>query len=313
MSITGTYLENPGQFPDPADGEPWGHQELWIDFAGGPYQVSGLNEPQLELLRDHFGEACIAPEASDDPAVLIRVLQLPAGHFRIPEEHPRLLDFDLEALEQKVKVSGEHLCGSIELTDGISGCLWTDRDDSWFTRNVFENYFRILVTYRLLETGGMLLHSAGIVSGDSAFLFTGRSGDGKSTLSRLSLAEGREVLSDDMNAVTWRGDIPWIEKVPFTGDLGRSWARSSSHPLGGLFAIRKAPETIIEDLPLTSTLSLLIVCTPYINADPFRLPQLMENLHKLTQTVPAHILSFSLSGEIWPLIEQTITIDGKRD
>jgi len=306
MPITDRYLRDPASFPEPGAGEPWGEEELWIDFVGGPYRVSGLSPAQRDRLAAHCAEVCLTGPGAGSRAVEMGVRRLEADCFNPPAPPPRELSFELEAGKTHLHAAGEALCARIDCTEVSRGTLWTCADDEFFTRNVFENFFRILVSYRLLELGGLLLHSAGIVNRDEAFLFPGRSGNGKSTLSRLSLAEGRTVLSDDMNAVTWQDGRARVEKVPFTGDLGRSWSRGADYPMRAIMGIEKAGATFMHDLPATQAMSLLVSCAPFVNADPYRMPKLLENLEQLTRSVPTHILGFALSGGIWDVIEEAL-------
>ena len=307
MTITNTYLTNPEWSPAPGDGTACGEHDLYIDFVGGPYHVLGLNDQQAEQVRKHFAEACVTEPLHKSEAVNIHVYRAPEGNFHLPDPPPLYRTFELDAQQDRVRIVGENLYAVIDLSGIISGHLWTIDHEDNFHDNTFENYFRMLVTYRLMESGGMLLHSAGIVNRNEAYLFPGRSEDGKSTLSKLSIEEGRTVLSDDMNAVTWHDGHPFVEKVPFTGDLKRTWTRSSSYPLKALFAIRKSDKTSVGELSQSRTLTLLTSCTPYINADAHRMSQLLENLYHLTQKVPAHILDFSLSGDIWDTIEAALS------
>lgn len=306
MPITDRYLKDPASFPSPDQGEPWGDEELWIDFVGGPYHVTGLNDIQRRRLGENFAEVCIEALQGQCEPVQIQVRRLAGESFRSFDLLPPAITFELAARPDHVRVAGLSLCGRIECAGATAGSLWAAADDYWFTRNVFENFFRMLVTYRLLESGGLLLHSAGIVDNGRAYLFLGRSGAGKSTLSRLSLQEGRTVLSDDMNALTWRQGEPWVEKVPFAGDLGRSWSRSDSYPLRALLALEKSDHDTVSPLDPVRATALIASCAPYLNADPYRTDSLLENLEKLTTRIPAHILRFTTKGGVWPVIERGV-------
>ncbi|MFC1777595.1 hypothetical protein ACFL3I_09675 [Pseudomonadota bacterium] len=308
MAITETYLTNPEWFPGTGEGTHAGNNDLFIDFVGGPYHVKGLNERQVEQLGNHFDGVCSTSPKSTGEMVNIDVYEVPSSHFHLPDPPPMYREFDLDPRQSEFRVAGENMYALIDLSGNISGHLWTVKEEQCFHSNTFENFFRMLVTYRLQESGGCLLHSAGIVSRDEAYLFPGRSNDGKSTLSRLSLEEDRIVLSDDMNAITWLDGQPYVEKVPFTGDLKRSWTRSASYPLKALFAIRKSAKTSVEDLSPSKALTLLTACSPYLNADPHRMSQLLENHYQLTRKIPANILNFSLSGDIWEVIETSMSL-----
>lgn len=296
----------------PGSHEPWGGDSVAIDFAGGPYLVSGLNQTQASKLRAHFAEACQNPEEIRGAASEILVYRSHRGFFRETLQRPWVLDFDLDHYPGFVRIVGNRFAGRIDLTPSLSGHLWTsDPGGKEFPCNLFENFFRALVAYRLLETGGMLVHSACVAVGNTGLLFPGRSGDGKSTLSRLALDGGYPVLSDDMNALSWSNDKAVVEKVPFAGDLGRSWCRGSSYALGGIYALRKAQATHLEPMSAPDAVALLLACSPFLNADRYRLALLMDSLYRLTRFIPTNTLSFTPDEKVWPLIRSTMPNAGE--
>lgn len=102
-----------------------------------------------------------------------------------------------------------------------------------------DAFLRSLISWNLLETGGLMLHSAGLVLGGKAYIFPGKSGAGKSTLSRLALEAGAEVISDEINLLR-PGPRGWrAYGSPFWGEM-RAGGRQASWPLGGLFLLKKA-------------------------------------------------------------------------
>lgn len=307
MPITDTYLSQPDQFPEPSDCPPWGDHDLLIDFVGGPYHVTGLNREQAEQLQDRFADICLGRTTRFGDWVTIHARRAPATLYDVRRPVPIARSFDLDPTADRVRIAGENMCGLIELDNRIAGYLWTPAQDTRYEKSIFENYLRIFVTYRLLQAGGMLLHSAGIVSGGHAFLFPGRSGDGKSTLSRISLEHGRTVLSDDLNALTWHSGRPFLEKVPFSGDLGRTPAPSGRFPLRGIFALRKSGKTALHPLPKSRALSLLAASAPFLNADLYRLPELLNQLYKLTLAVPTHTIEFNLTDNPWTVLDHALS------
>jgi adenylylsulfate kinase-like enzyme len=131
---------------------------------------------------------------------------------------------------------------------------------------------------------------------------TGLSGAGKSTVSRLALESGRLVLSDDLNAVVVDGGRPWVQQVPFTGDLGGSRTTRGRFPLGRVFRLRQAAAAALRPMSRAEAVALLYGCAPYVNADPLRRDQLLANLEACMAGVPAGELSFRRDGTFWPLL-----------
>ncbi len=77
---------------------------------------------------------------------------------------------------------------------------------------------RFVVSLGLLERGGFLLHSAGLLRGGDAFVLCGPSGAGKSTAAALS-RPGAAVLSDELCGLC-RTPAGWrVFGTPFSGSL----------------------------------------------------------------------------------------------
>jgi hypothetical protein len=60
-----------------------------------------------------------------------------------------------------------------------------------------DGYLNVLLRRLLARQGGLLLHAAGVVHKDVAYLFMGPSGSGKTTISRAARRRGWSVLADD--------------------------------------------------------------------------------------------------------------------
>ena len=125
---------------------------------------------------------------------------------------------DQDHAESSVRIAGLRLMARLDWAPELKGALWTPEIAGEEWTSVLENYLRLLVAYRLLAEGGVLLHSAGVSDGRSAWLLLGPSGAGKTTASRLCLAAGAEVLSDDLNAARFPdgGGGPVVARLPFT-------------------------------------------------------------------------------------------------
>ena len=162
---------------------------------------------------------------------------------------------------------------------------------------------RILVAYAALDLKGGLFHSAAVVEGDSAWLFVGHSGAGKSTISRLALDSGRAVLSDDLNPVlpNARGGLDVVGS-PFLGDEG---ARTPTrHALNAIYRLEKGAKDGVRTMGEAETLASLMASSPYLNRDPHRIETLYANLATLAGCVPQRVLTFRRDGTFWPLLER---------
>ena len=298
------FLRHPDLFPNRAAGEPWGSEALEIHFAGGPYRFTGLHPQQVEATRERFGPLCRPP--GEEAAVTSRLFRLGAEEFLPLELAGWTYTFDRHATPRVLQLAGLDFMGRLEFGPPLTGALFTWHTEGSSFQCLFENFFRVMVAYRLLALGGVLLHSAGVVmETGGAHLFFGPSGAGKTTLSRLALASGRTVLSDDINALCPSPDgSPQVEKLPFAGDLGRTPTERSTYPLAGLHRLSQG-ENALRRLPRAEATASLLASAPFVNADPHRLDPLLTTLQDLLATVPVHQLTFSKDGDFWPLLEDS--------
>jgi hypothetical protein len=220
---------------------------------------------------------------------------------------------DCDHALRAVCLAGLGIMGRLDWRPALGGILWTPEDGGALFPGIFENFLRVLVAYRLLELGGVILHSAGVVRGGGAYLFLGRSGAGKSTVARLSLDRGAEVLSDDLNAL-----LPaaagraaagsQVHKLPFTGDLGGRRAARPPVPLAALVRLEKHTRDECRPLSRAEALACMLTCSPFVNADPHRRGHLETVLLALLgppgAPAPAALeLRFTLAGRFWSILD----------
>jgi hypothetical protein len=315
MSFGAKFLRTPEVLPAPEEGEPWGDGEVALDLPGGPYRFAGLSPAQVDGVRATFpGCACdrradaaaggATPGAAAGGAVAVRLLRAAAGDFLPIDTRGWEYELDVAWAADSVRLAGIGLLGRLDLRPVLQGTLWTCEDGGERFPGTFENFFRVLVAYRLLDLGAVVLHSAGVVKEGAAYLFLGRSGAGKTTVARLGLARGGEVLSDDLNALVIEGGRCMVRKLPFTGELGERRELRPPVPLGGLLRLHKDTRDALRPLSRAQALASLLACSPFVNIDPYRRERLEETLLALLAAgaPAAFALQFSLSGGFWPIL-----------
>jgi hypothetical protein len=307
MSFGDGFLRLPDLFPGRRGGEPWGERAVVLDVAGGPYRFSGLSAAQEEAVRHRFAGLC--REAGEGAAASLtasQVFRAPAADFLDRDVRGWEYTLDMEHSPGAVRLAGLRLMARLDGVGGggLAGGLWTceERGEEW-AASVFENFLRVLAAYRLLAEDGAVIHSAGVTDGEAGFLLLGPSGAGKTTASRLCLARGGAVLSDDLNAVRLGAGGARLQQLPFTGDLGnRAGAPAGGVPLRALVRLAKGADEHLRPLSPAAALAGLVAAAPFVNRDPWRREALLGVLERLARAVPAWELTFPLAGDPWAIL-----------
>jgi hypothetical protein len=305
MSFGESFLVEPDLFPARLSGEVWGPVEIELEVPGGPYRIAGLTRGQADQVAARFGTHCrILERAVTGSATLATVFRAAATDFRHFDLRGWEYRLDTDPSPTAVRLAGLDLCARLDWRPELRGALWTPDDGGPAFPGIFENFCRVLVAYRLLECGGAVLHSAGVERNGRGFVFVGRSGAGKTTVSRASLAAGATVLSDDLNALVPSPHGTLVAKLPFTGDLGTREVVSPYWPLAALLRLEKSDSDELAPLSRGAALAHLFACSPFVNTDPHRTTRLLDNLAALLPVRHVYRLRFALGGTFWSILDR---------
>ena len=129
-----------------------------------------------------------------------------------------------------------------------------------------------LIINRLSYFNAGLVHSCGVAWDDSAFLFSGPSGVGKTTLGRLWRNAGASLLNDDRMLIRWVNRDVFASASPWHGE--ERAINADILPLGAVFFLRQGLENRIEPAGAAESLGLLMANT----VAPFYLPGAVDRI-----------------------------------
>ncbi|MBM4147191.1 MAG: hypothetical protein FJ240_13125 [Nitrospira sp.] len=174
------------------------------------------------------------------------------------------------------------------------------------SHGVFYPVDQILLMYFLAQRQGALIHAAGIEYNGKGFIFPGRSGAGKTTISgQLACSDRLKKLSDDRIAVRKMHNTFQAFGTPWPGEGGI--AINKHVPLSGMFFISHAEHNRIEEIKPQKAFEMLLPVTSVPWYDPEVMDKVLLFCNDLTSGIPAYNLSFKPGAEIGDVFEKFIS------
>jgi hypothetical protein len=160
---------------------------------------------------------------------------------------------------------------------------------------------RIVHSLIQAQAGGFLLHGAGAIRNGKAFLFSGVSGAGKTTISSL-IPKDAVLLTDEISYVRRDGEGYRACGTPFAGELAQL-GENASAPIARLFFLAKGPANRIDPIETPDALRMLLRNTLFFADDPDLVKMVFRTAFDFLQRVPAFRLMFFPDSRVWDLIQ----------
>jgi hypothetical protein len=164
-----------------------------------------------------------------------------------------------------------------------------------------DTVMRIVHSLVLAERGGFLAHSASVVRNGRAFLFSGVSGAGKTTISRLAPPDVT-LLTDEISYICRAGDGYRAFGTPFAGDLGRA-GENISAPVAGLYLLVQGRHNHTGLIGGAGAARRLLRNILFFANDNSLVERLFRTACEFVSRVPVYELTFRPEVEVWELIQ----------
>jgi len=192
---------------------------------------------------------------------------------------------------------------------GVSGWIEADKGRGHLTLNTshiveqVEYFLRAACALVAFETGGLLLHAAGVVHRGQAYLFFGHSGSGKTTVAGFA-RPGDLLLNDDLVVLSSHDDRWTAWATPFSSLPGAFNLGPCAAPVAALFRLVQSPSVFAEPLHPAQAVAELVSSAPVVSADPTRSAALLDRCTMLARQVPLYALHFRRDASFWKVVDQ---------
>jgi len=160
---------------------------------------------------------------------------------------------------------------------------------------------RILHSLTLATQGGFLLHAASAIRNGKAFLFTGVSGAGKTTIARLAPKDAT-LLTDEISYVRKDKNGYIACGTPFSGELG-SPGENVSAPLAAVYMLSKGPENRIDSLCAAEATHAVLSNLLFFAEDQELVNSVFHAVCEFVGRVPVSRLTFFPDSQVWEMLQ----------
>jgi len=150
---------------------------------------------------------------------------------------------------------------------------------------------------KLIDMGGLLLHSSAVEYKGKAYLFSAPSGTGKSTHTGMWLkAFGDEarIINDDKPAIRVIDGVAYAYGTPWSGKTDLNI--NTKVPIGGICFIERAQENSIKKIPTSIAIAKILNQT-LRPSDAARMSNLLDSLDKVLRCTEVYLLGCNISEE----------------
>lgn len=159
---------------------------------------------------------------------------------------------------------------------------------------------RIVHSLILARQGGFLVHAASAIRNGKAFLFSGVSGAGKTTISRLAPPDAK-LLTDEISYVRREGAKYIACGTPFAGELARV-GENQSAPLSTVFLLEKGLQNHVEPVNPAEAVQRLLRNILFFAHDPELVELVFQAACEFASLVPIRRLIFVPDQRVWDII-----------
>lgn len=231
------------------------------------------------------------------------------GHF-VREDAPVRCELEIETVAPQQITLDDDVTVTRSGKDwlvqrGDFQALWKPAERRGTVRQTANPYsidavIRIIHSLELANEGGFLLHAASAIRNGKAFAFSGVSGAGKTTISRLAPGDVT-LLTDEISYIRREGNGYRAFGTPFAGELAKIGVNVSA-PLEALYLLAQGPENRFDELKPSEAARAILRNMLFFAEDQALVNRLFETALNVVSRVRVRRLTFLPNQSVWELI-----------
>lgn len=271
------------------------------------WAAAAVAEPAVSPLTVEIGQVPISLRC-DDAKFCSLIEQRYSGFLNSKAEPEFELEFELVApsnpSDEDARVSREGDVWSLERGDFHAE--WNvEARRGWVRQSPnpysLDSVLRILHSLVLADEGGFLVHAASAVRNGRAFLFSGVSGAGKTTMARIAPPDVN-LLTDEISYMRLCDDGYRAYGTPFAGELAQA-GENLSAPVDTLYFLVQGTENRIEPIASTDAARALLRNILFFAHDRELVRDVFDAALHFVATVTVANLIFTPDERAWELIQ----------
>ncbi len=168
---------------------------------------------------------------------------------------------------------------------------------------------QILMARLMVDRNGFLFHANGVCFKGRTILFTGESGAGKTTISRMMQQAGGKVFCDD-RAIIQRKNTGFTASGSWIHPVVTRYADHTGN-IGAVFFIEQSKENLITPIPKTTRKyenAMKAIVKSFSTAGHWA--ETLGLVDEFVRKIPFYTLKFKLTNDICSLIEMELESEG---
>ena len=161
------------------------------------------------------------------------------------------------------------------------------------TKILFSPFLMSSLSLFLSELNGFIIHSAGLIYQDAAYIFIGPSGSGKTTVASILKEKGLNLISDEKIVIRRSGSRFKAYTCPWAKD------RNQSAPLKSIFFLKKGKRVNFWRLNPPDAISRILSNITLNIPDPEIAQKILKTLCSLFKNVPCYEMEFLKNDLFW--------------